>query len=160
MKTFFKITLICLFVSAFTACSDDEETTSGGVDGVITAKVSGKDFESIKMATTAVVTNGVLALQGSNSSGDYIRLNILSYKGAGTYKSGDLVSNANSMMYGTVSPIASWVSTFNIGTGTLTVSSDDGTTIEGTFSFEGEGANSSSTGTKKITNGKFKVAIQ
>ena len=49
------------------------------------------------------------------------------------------------------------MSTFNIGSGTLEVTSDDGTTVEGTFSFEGFNAQDQST--KSITEGSFKATI-
>lgn len=162
MKNLKKLTIL-LFAALLTiSCSsDDNDPTAGSNNGSsITAKVDGQDFASIELATTAVITNGVLALQGSDASGNFIRINILSYNGTGTYVSGDALTNSNLMMYGTATNATGWVTTMNVGSGTLNVTSDDGTTIEGTFSFMAEPGNTSSTGTKNVTNGDFKVAIQ
>ncbi len=49
------------------------------------------------------------------------------------------------------------MSTFNIGSGTLEVTSDNGTIVEGTFSFEGFNVQDQTT--KVITNGSFKATI-
>lgn len=156
MKTIFKLSILIAFVTLFIACTDDDPTTGSNSGSSLTAKVDGQDFASMEASASAIITNGVLALQGSDASGNFIRMNIMSYNGAGTYKSGDALSNTNSMSYGTVSPVQAWTSTFNIGSGTLTVTSDDGSTIEGTFTFDGVDGSS----TKSITNGKFRVAIQ
>lgn len=162
MKSIYKLSILCLFVTLAFACSSNEENAEeqgGGTtaSGVITAKVDGKIFKSMEIASTALVTNGVLAVQGSDASGTYIRFNIMSYKGKGTYKSGTAINNANSMMYGTISPVAAWTSTFNIGSGTLTIEEETSSRIKGTFSFEGYNGK---TDKKIISEGKFDVKKQ
>lgn len=127
---------VCLL--AFVSCSDatDEDLGISG-EGTFTAKVDGVVFTSLKATVGASVTNQVVAVQGSKSNGEYIRFNILNYAGIGTYTTGDAVSNTNSIQYGTVTPISTWISTFNLGTGTIEITEDTSTNISGTFSFTG-----------------------
>lgn len=149
--------LFCL--SAIVSCSgltDDDIGVSG--EGTFTAKVDGTAFTSLSVSVSAAITNGVAVVQGSNSAGEYIRINISNYNGVGTYKTGDAISNTNSLMYGTVNPIASWMSTFDLGNGTIEVTEDTGTSISGTFSFTGINANAGNT-TKTVTEGKFNAPI-
>lgn len=160
MKSILKLSMLFLFVTFFVACSDDDPTEGTAGGAFLTAKVNGSDFASLEGTTSAIVSNGVLALQGSDASGNFIRFTIMSYNGAGTYKSGDALTNANTMMYGTATNATGWVSTMNLGSGTLKVTNDDGATIEGTFSFEGLAGNQNSSGTKNVTEGKFSVKKQ
>lgn len=155
---------------AFTACSNsdddagDNNNNGGNGNGAaefLTAKVDGADFEAAQdpaVIVAATVANGVLAVQGGQNDGQTIRATINGYDGPGTYETGNNIANPNSLMYVTISPVASWMSTFDIGSGTLTVTSDDGETIEGTFSFEGYNAEDMTT--KNITEGSFKATIE
>jgi hypothetical protein len=152
MKTLKNLILFtCL--SLLISCGDntDEDLGISG-EGSLSANVAGTSFTSLKTTVSAVITNGVAAIQGSNSNGDYIRINISSYAGVGTYNTGDVISNTNSIAYGSVSPFAAWTSTFDIGTGTIEITEDTATTVSGTFSFTGfNGA----TDNKAVTEGKF-----
>lgn len=152
MKTL-KNLLLFVCLAAFISCSDatDEDLGLTG-EGTFTAKVDGTVFTSLKATVGASVTNGIAAIQGSKSDGEYIRINIMNYTGVGTYTSGDAMSNLNMMQYGTISPIASWVSTFTEGSGTIKITEDTATTVKGTFSFT---AVNDDKGSKTITEGKF-----
>ncbi|QNM84668.1 hypothetical protein H9W90_10715 [Polaribacter pectinis] len=151
MKTLQKI---LLFISAtvLISCSATDNDLGVSGEGSFSAKVNGEEFISLSVSVGATVANNVLAVQGSKSSGEFIRLNIMNYTGVGTYKTGDAVTNASSMIYGTINPVASWTSTFNIGSGTVIVTEETATTVTGTFSFEGVNTNA---GNKTITEGKF-----
>ena len=65
------------------------------------------------------------------------------------------------IQYVTISPVGGWLSngvTALVGgltPGTIEITSDDGTTVEGTFSFDGY--NGQDQTTKVITDGKFKA---
>lgn len=168
MKTLtntFRILFLTLAI-AFTSCSSDDDDgggsgggTGGGGEEFLIAKIDGADFEAAQtpaVIVAATTSNGVLTFHGGNNSGNTIRGTIQSYTGVGTYTTGDGLSNVNSLTYITL-PANSWMSTFNIGSGTVTVTSDDGTTVEGTFSFEGYNAQDQTT--KNITNGSFKATI-
>lgn len=143
---------VLLFLSLLISCggSDDDNPTGG--DAFLTAKVAGVDFASMEVSVGASVSSNVLAVQGSTANGDYIRLSIMGYNGVGTYKTGNSISSTNSAMYGSINPIASWVSTFDVGNGTIEVTEDTATHVKGTFSFVGV---NDSKGSKTITEGKF-----
>lgn len=150
-----KTVFLLAFVSILISCSDstDEDLGLTG-EGTFTAKVDGTDFASLKATVGATVTSGVAAIQGSNAGGEYIRINIANYNGVGTYKTGDALTNTSSISYGTVNPVAAWMSTFNIGNGTIEITSDTATEISGTFTFTGVNA-SAGNSTKTVTEGKF-----
>jgi hypothetical protein len=151
MKNFKNVFLImCLSVLISCGGSDDDLGLSG--EGSLTAKVAGTSFTSLPVSVSAAITNGIAAIQGSNSSGEVIRINIASYSGVGTYKTGDAISNLNSLSYGTISPVAFWTSTFDIGSGTIEITEDTATMVSGTFSFTGYNGASN---TKQVTEGKF-----
>jgi hypothetical protein len=153
MKNFKVFLLLISFVSVIISCSDTTDEDLGiTAEGSFSAKVDGVTFTSLKVAVGATVTNGIAAIQGSNSGGDYIRLNIMNYTGIGTYKTGNSLTNVNSISYGTIDPIATWVSTFNIGDGTIEITGDTSTTITGTFSFTGISDGKTN---KTVTEGKF-----
>lgn len=151
LKSF--LLLVC--ISVFVSCSDatDEDLGLSG-EGTFTAKVDGADFASLKATVGASVASGTASIQGSNSGGEYIRITIMNYNGTGTYKTGDAITNASSIQYGTVDPVAAWVSTFNLGNGTIEVTEETSTTITGTFSFTGINS-SAGNSTKTVTEGKF-----
>lgn len=164
-KTSIYLVLVCTTV-LFTACkSDDNNNEEGGQGGgagteFLTAKVDGVDFEAAQdpaVIVGATVSSNVLAFQGGKNNGETIRGTINDYNGVGTYRTGNDISNVNSLSYVTITPVAAWTSTFNIGSGTVEVTSDDGTTIEGTFSFEG--FNGADQTTKTITQGNFKATL-
>ncbi len=170
MKTLKKtMYLIMLFTAVlFTACNKDddngtEEENNNNNSGTefLTAKVDGTDFEAAQdpaVIVAATVSNGIMVFQGGKNNGETIRGSINNYNGVGTYLTGNDISNQNSLTYLTLTPVATWMSTFNIGSGTVEVISDDGTTIEGTFSFEGFNAQDQTT--KTVTQGSFKAIIE
>lgn len=157
MKTIFKLSIVVAFLTFFVACNKDDSTEGTNNGSTLTAKVDGTDFTSLEASAGAVISNGVLALHGGDAAGNYISITIHSYNGVGTYVSGNGISNMNTMVYGTATNTTGWTSTMNIGSGTLDVTTDDGTIVEGTFSFTAPPGNSNSTGTKTITDGKFKI---
>ncbi|MCG1037520.1 DUF6252 family protein [Polaribacter sargassicola] len=148
-----KIITLLIFVATLLACSDasDEDLGTTG-EGILTAKVDGEDFSSLKVAVVAVVSNNVVNVQGSNSNGDYIRFSILNYSGPGVYKTGDAITNVNTIQYGTVNPIVAWISTFTSGSGTIEITEETSSTVSGTFYFTGINDDYAS---KVITEGVF-----
>lgn len=162
MKTIFKMTLLCFFVSIFNACSDDEntETTDGG--DFFTAKVDGQDWSAFTGPPDTVAWNeahqGLIVLQGSNSSGEAITMNIMNYNGVGTYD----FTTAGFIQFvvaPTQSNSGSWVCNATSGTsGSVEITSADGDVIKGTVSFVGKNPQNNST--KTITEGKFSATKQ
>jgi len=168
MRKLNQIMLLIMTVSlvTFTSCSSDDD--NGGATGneFLTANVAGTNFvaaQSPSVIVGAQSTNGVLAVQGGNNNGTTINITLPNYTGVGTYVTGDNLSNQNGIMYlelnGTTP--TSWASNFAtaaVGTlmaGTIEITSDNGTTVEGTFSFDGY--NAADMTTKVVTNGEFKA---
>lgn len=151
-----------------TSCSSDDESggDAGSGDEFLTAKIDGADFaaaQSPAVIVGAQSVSGVLAVQGGDNNGNTFSIAIPSYTGVGIYKTGDNISNQNGIMYLEISGSTpnSWASNFatsavgGLTPGTIEVTSDDGTTIEGTFSFDGY--NASDMTTKVVTQGAFKA---
>ncbi|MBL4664146.1 MAG: hypothetical protein JKY22_11480 [Flavobacteriaceae bacterium] len=169
LKTSVYLVMLCATV-LFTACKSDDNNNEGDGDGggggggqgteFLTAKVDGVSFEAAQdpaVIVGASVSNTIMSFQGGKNNGETIRGTINGYNGVGTYRTGDNITNLNSLSFITISPVATWVSTFDIGSGTIEITSDDGTTIEGKFSFEG--FNAAGQTTKNITQGNFKAII-
>ncbi len=181
MKTIKKtlyITLVCLAV-VFTGCSssDDDNNNDGdngdgsnGGSEFYTATVAGSNFEASTdpaslIAATVTTNNGmtIATAQGSTNNGAFINFSIINYNGPGTYSTGDDLTNANMIMYGTASPVAAWASngvTSMVGglqAGEITITSDSDGVLEGTFSFEGYNGDDQSS--KMVTSGSFKANI-
>ena len=176
MKTLKKsayLLLLCLAVVA-TSCkkdddNNDEEGEQGGGTELFTAKVDGANFAaSTDLATLiggslSTTQNGmILVAQGSTNDGDFINFSITDYDGVGTYTTGDDIMNPNSIQYGEVAGGATvWASnlaTAALGTlraGEIKVTSQNESSVKGTFSFEGYDGQGMTT--KNVTEGKFEV---
>lgn len=163
-----KFLLIAVFtVFTFTSCNNNDGE-GGGSDGdeFLTAKIDGVDFAASTSPATiigATITNGLLAVQGGDNSGNTISFQIFGYTGLGVYATADALIGTNSIRYITISPVATWdssgvTSITGIAPGRIEVTFDDGESVEGTFSFEGY--NASDMTTKVITAGEFKAVLQ
>lgn len=173
MRKLNQIMLLIMTVSlvTFTSCSSDDDNGGGGNnngDEFLTASIDGSSFsaaQSPAVIVSAQSTNGVLAVQGGTNTGNTISMAINGYTGVGTYVTGDVISNTNFIQYLTISGTtpstwASGLASAALGTlmpGSIEVTSDDGTTVEGTFSFEGY--NGADMTTKVVTNGEFKAKL-
>ena len=153
------------FFIAFMACSnDDGQDVSGGAEE-FTAEVAGvgtvsasKDFDTISGTKISAAGTNTIVLQGTDNSGKGFMLRLSTYNGTGTYDLG-FTNIANTATYIAGTSAGQQYSTSYQGTsGKITVSSDDGKRIEGTFEFVGKVNNTSSAVT--VSNGKFKVNLQ
>lgn len=151
----FKTILVFICFATIISCGDATDESLGiSGEGNLTAKVNGATFTSLKVAVGAQIASSAAVIQGSNAGGEYIRINITNYTGVGTYTFGNSISNVNSISYGTVNPVATWISTFNIGNGTVEITEDTASTITGKFSFTGINSDSGNS-TKTVTDGNF-----
>ncbi len=165
MKTLKKLTYLVVMISliTFTSCSknnDNNDDNNSGGEEYLTAKIDGANYEAAQspaVIVSATISSGIFVLTGGNNNGDTVRATINGYTGTGTYTTGDNINNTNSLSYITL-PANSWISTFDIGTGTLNITLEDGEYVEGTFSFEGYNAMDQTT--KNITNGKFRAKLE
>lgn len=158
MKTL-KTILPILFLSLImTSCTTNESEANEG-DDFFTAKVDGADWAAFIGPPDTVAWSeahtGIIVIQGSDSNGTAITMNILNYSGTRTYD----FTTAGFIQY-VVSPLqqnsGAWACDASSGTsGSVEITSDDGTTIEGTVSFVGKNASDNST--KTITLGEFRA---
>ncbi len=172
MRKLNQIMLLIMTVSlvTFTSCSSDDDNGGGNNTGdeFLTASVDGTSFTAAQdpaVIVGAQSTNGILTVQGGTNTGNTISMAINGYTGVGTYVTGDVIGNTNFIQYLTISGAtpstwASGLASAALGTlmpGSIEVTSDDGTTVEGTFTFEGY--NGADMTTKVITNGEFKAKL-
>lgn len=159
-----KAALLGFFV-AFMACSNDDgqdvsgsgEEFSANVAGVGTIAAS-KDFDTVSGTKIAAGGSNVLVLQGTDNSGKGFMLRLNTYNGAGSYSLG-FGNIANSATYIGGTALGEQYSTAFQGTsGNITVTADDGKTIEGTFEFVGKVNNTSTS--VSVSDGVFKVNLQ
>jgi len=153
------------FFIAFMACSsEDGQDVSGGAEefaadvaGVGTISAS-KDFDTVSGTKISVAGTNVVVLQGTDNSGKGFMLRLSTYNGTGTYDLG-FTNIANTATYiGGTSMGEQYSTAFQGTSGKITVSSDDGKRLEGSFEFVGKVNNTSSS--VNVTNGKFKVNLQ
>jgi len=160
--------VMTIVLVTFTSCSSDDDNGGGSGDEFLTATIDGSSYaaaQSPAVIVGAQSTNGILAVQGGTNEGNTISMAISNYSGVGTYTTGDNISNNNFIQYLTISGTTptTWASGLGsaaaggIMPGTIEVTSDDGTTVEGTFSFDGY--NAADMTTKVVTNGKFKASF-
>lgn len=147
------LSLVCTFF--LFSCKKGSDAITGG--GNMSANVDGTSWNA-SLAVQATSTSGVLSVGGTGTGGQ-INLTIGTYTGPKTYAIGAAGGPGNSAMYTlTTSPFTSYSATMVLGSGTITVTSDSGGYVEGTFSFNGL---VSAGGTPKvITNGSFKAKLQ
>jgi len=148
-------TLVCAFL-LFSCNKSDSPAITGG--GSMNATVDGSSWNA-SLAVQATSTSGVLSIGGTGTAGQ-INLTIGSYTGPKTYTIGAAGGPSNSAMYTlTASPFTSYSATMVLGSGTVTVTSDSGGYVEGTFSFDGKNNSGPSVTTKVVTNGSFKAKL-
>ena len=150
--------LMALSVVACKKGDDGGDSPKVGSGGSMSAKVDGKSW-SAGLAVQAIKTNGVLAIGGTGNGGQ-ININLLDYSKPGTFDLGGSPTNGNHAIYTVVSlPPTVYSNMVGQGSGTVTIKSDDGNYIEGTFSFTAK--NAAGGGTQvSVTDGKFKAKLQ
>lgn len=159
MKTIKTIMCILLLSVTLSSCTSNggDELISG--EDFFTAKVDGADWAAITGSSDTIAWTiphqGIVTIQGSDSNGTAITMNIWNYNGVGTYD----FSTGGFIQYvvGATQPNSgAWACTTTSGTnGSVEITSDDGTIIEGTLSFVGKNASDNST--KTITLGEFRA---
>lgn len=85
MNTFKKLFFGCLILVTVAACKKDKDGGTGGTtEGVVTAKIGGTSWTSIKMSTSAqyVALGKSLTMMGVDASGKTINIIINNYDGS------------------------------------------------------------------------------
>jgi len=155
MKNLKNLVWACLILLTVVSCkkSDDAKVTEGSMS----AKVEGKDWTA-GLAVQATKASGVLGI-GGTGNGAQININVLSYSGVKTYPIGGGVTSTNTTqaIYTTTAlPPVVYNTMVGQGSGTLTITKDEGGYIEGTFNFT---AKTTAGVNITITDGKFRSKI-
>lgn len=159
-----KAALVGFFI-AFMACTSEDgqdsseaaEEFSGEVAGVGSISAS-KDFDTITGTKISAAGAQIVMMQGTDNSGKGFMLRISTYTGTGSYDLGFTnIANTATFIEG-ISAGQQYSTAYQGTSGKITVTSDDGKRLEGTFEFVGKVNNASATRT--VSNGKFKVNLQ
>ena len=155
MKNLKNLVWTCLIVFTVVSCKkgDDAKVTEGSMS----AKVDGKDWTA-GLAVQATIASGVLGI-GGTGNGAQININVLSYSGVKTYPIGGGVTSTNTTqaIYTTTAlPPVVYNTMVGQGSGTLTITKDEGGYIEGTFNFT---AKTTAGVNITITDGKYRSKI-
>lgn len=158
MKTVFISFLVTSLIFSCKKSSTNNNNNTG--NGTMTAKVDGTSFNA-NLAVVATITGTspvVCAFAGTGSDGQ-INVTIGSYTGPGNYAiNASSISNmANYTL--TASPFTSYVASAILGSGTISITSDTGGYLEGTFSFSGKNNSGGTIISKEITEGSFKIKL-
>ncbi len=163
-----KTSLILLsVVFSLTSCSSDDDGGSGGAAaaGTMKATIDGANYQSSEMLSSAnkVSAGGgsTFTLLGNTNEGKTINLLIQGYEGVGTYEIGGdnfIGVTASYIEVNVNSPADSqtWQAPFDeTVSGSISVSSDDGQNVQGTFEFTGQSSTNNTF--IEVTNGSFNM---
>lgn len=155
--------LSALIVFGFMACENEplegEFVTDDGVEeGDFVATINGDSFNS--SFTTAVLNNGVMAVSGTDGTGNTIVITV-SNIGECTFDLADSFNSGSFIPDGEIdNPFLSVEALGGSGTAVITSYDPDGQTVSGTFNFNGirevpDGSGGSTLQTIVVTGGSF-----
>lgn len=152
-----KTTLFALLCSSvFISCNkSDSPAITGG--GSMSATIDGSSWNA-SLAVQATISSGVLSVGGTGTGGQ-INLTIGTYTGVKTYTINSVSPSISAMYTLTTSPFTSYSATSVLGSGTITITSESGGYVEGTFSFDGKNNSGPTILTKTVTAGSFKAKL-
>lgn len=168
MKNFKNVIILLMVGLSIIACKKDDDggdAPAGGL-GTFSAKVDGVNFVSLDGTVTAQMQaagpNEILAVSAGTVNSENLQFIIQNFTGEGTYQLDFIslgtysvlpdISDPNSVIiYTTVTPDTS-------AAGEVNISSYDGNSVAGTFSFTGYRTDDTSQ-TVAVTEGAFNVAL-
>jgi hypothetical protein len=167
---FKNVILILMMSMAVIACkkNDDGGTGGDGAVGSFTAQVDGQSFEGLEGTVAAQVSDAgssqVIAVSGGTMNSENLQMIVQNFTGVGTYELSFLNLGTYSYLPDPSNPDPNTVviySTLGDGqsvNGEINISSYDGDTVEGTFSFTGFNINDTSD-TVSVTSGAFNIEV-
>ncbi len=155
--------LSALIAFGFMACENeplegDFVTDDGVEEGDFVATVNGESFNA--SITTAVLNNGVMAVSGTDGSGNTIVITV-SNIGECTFNLASPTNSGSFIPNGDIeNPYLSWDTLGGTGTAVISAYDPDNQTVSGTFNFNGvreipDGAGGTTIQTIVITGGAF-----
>ncbi|MBZ0328351.1 MAG: hypothetical protein K8F54_12140 [Altibacter sp.] len=170
MKMFKNVILILMMSLAVTACKKDDDggDGGGGAVGSFSAKVDGQTFEGLEGTVAAQVsdagTSQVIAVSGGTANSENLQMIVQNFTGVGTYELSFLNIGTYSYLPDPSNPDPNTVVIYStLGdaqsiNGEVNISSYDGDTVEGTFSFTGFNINDIGD-TVSVTSGAFNIEV-
>lgn len=156
MKTKLYLLLAAVLITGLSISSCKKEDTGGGggtSTGSMSLKYDGTAWNA-SLAVQAVNTNGVLNVTGSDSNGNQASVILYQASGTGTYKVGPNGTNQGNQLRWTegLSQSDTYVASFVIGNGTVTITELTDSKVSGTFEFEGFNTDQTK---RTVTEGSF-----
>lgn len=165
LKNVFVLVLICLTVIA---CKKDDEAGDDpmGGTGSFTAKVDGTNYTGIDGAVAAQIQqagpNELLAVSGGSANAENIQFIIQNFSGVGTYQLDFISIGTYTILPDVNDPTSVLIYTTSAPggepAGEANISSFDGDTVQGTFSFTGYKSDDQSQ-TVTVTVGEFNIEL-
>lgn len=162
MKTIMKPFIMLLFIVALFSCSsDDDSSNSTTNDNFIRAKINGVSYEATGSGLHGSFDEEGLDIDSRDTNGTGMDFYIIGNVSQGTYNfSSSNVTTQGRLNYRLTGE--NFSSGFcSVSNGTLTITSINGKTVTGTFSFTGSSMSESclNPSTKAITEGSFKITF-
>lgn len=160
MHTVFRSVLAASLI-LIAACGDDDDPTGpGSGNGTVSATVNGASFAG-SLAVQAVYANQVLAFGAVQTSGvgSVVQFNfsLFPVTTTGQYNVGGISAYAVTYIEATGTAAQTWTTQLPGGSGTINVTTFNGTTAAGTFNLTlAPSTTTGATGTKTVT-GSFSV---
>ncbi len=150
-----KVLFIFSLALAFASCQKEPDTIpSENTDFYMTAKIGSEAFtaDSAPLVSALTSQTDLFTINGIDKDGFKIGINIKGQPSVATFLTGDKVEG-NSISYSEGANF--WISTTNMGSGSIVITEVTDTFIKGTFSFTGVNALEKSE--KIVHDGKFKA---
>ncbi|MCF6351901.1 MAG: DUF6252 family protein [Cyclobacteriaceae bacterium] len=145
------------------SCSKDDEQSPQTDNYYLTAKIDGVDFsaDASSLVSFGADGTGFFNIKGIRSNGDFIAITLISPTATGTFTMSNNINSTAPRTTYSIPPGDNWSThvlqgTAIIGSGTATVTINNDTYMEGTFSFTGYNPLDNFS-PKVITEGKFKA---
>lgn len=148
--------LIVVLISGITlvSCKKDSDPGPVGSNGTLSLSYNGTSW-SAGLSVQAVNTNGVLNVTGSDANAHQAAVTLYEVTGPGTYKVGPNANVGNAIRWTEgIDPKQTYMASFVLGSGTVTITELSATKVKGTFSGTALNTDQSS---KTITDGSFEA---
>ncbi|MGJ8667340.1 MAG: DUF6252 family protein [Patiriisocius sp.] len=170
MKLFKHFFLTIIMVSSLVACKSDDDggdDPTGGT-GSFTAMVDGSSYSGLEGTVVAQLTASgptqVLAVSAGTAQSENLQMIVTTFDGVGTYPLNFTNLGTYSFLPDSSNPDPSTVVIYTTAgaapnnAGEINISSFDGETVQGTFSFTGYSLDNNSD-TVSVTNGEFNITV-
>jgi len=163
VTNFFSFLLLLVSISILSSCNKDDDMGSSGGDAFLTCKIDGVLFTAEPITVGGISQESNLSVQGNGSGLEAIAISMAlnsTYNGPGVYNFGaNHLFNTATYLPKASDPANVFAGAFaGNNVGQIEITKDDGTYLEGTFSFQCANQNNQSQ-TASVTEGTFKFKL-